>query len=218
VASLSSRLGQLALAFAGFGLASWLSVGCGGSPNAPAKNEPFYLHGGGKIDKNAGLEVYFPPLNQAQTVRIPKIVGVGIFNGDVRFGRPIDWYIRGADYTHEKRYISYQSPRQFLFSFYERLDSPEETWTDVLRRYEADVRAQGSEFLAARMPIATANTQGREYIIKTRVAGKPDYMGFSNEILIRSEHRIMMVQIAHGENFDAAQDEIVAALRSIIMY
>jgi hypothetical protein len=199
------------------GVLGALAAACGGTPTAPAQDDVFYLHGGA-IDKNYGWEVYFPPLNAQATPRTPRVVGVGVLNGDVRLGRPIDWYVRSADYTPERRYISYQSPRQFLFSIYERIDSPEETWTDVLRRYEEDVRGQGSQFLAARMPIATANTQGRAYILKTRMPAKPDFHNYAHEILIRSEHRLLLVQITHGENIESSADEMVTALKSIIAY
>jgi hypothetical protein len=206
----ATRVAAVALA-----LAAW---GCGGSPTAPQRDDVFYLHGGGVVDKNTSLEQYFPPLNQKETPRTPRIVGVGILNGDVRFGRPIDWYIRGADYSPEHRFISYQSPRQFLFTIIERVDSPEETWTDVLRRYEADVQQEGSQFLAARMPVGTANTQGRGYILKTRVPARPDFNGFTHEFLIRSEHRLLLVQVAHGDNIDAMADEIATAFKSIVAY
>jgi hypothetical protein len=194
------------------------AAGCGGSPTAPSRDEVFYLHGGGVIDKNAGWEVYFPPLNQPATPRMERIVGVGVLKGDVRFGRPIDWYISRADYSAERRYISYQSPRQFLFSIYERVDPVEDTWTDVLRRYEEEVKQQGSQFLAARMPIGTANAQGRGYILKTRVPARPDMNGYAHEFLIRSEHRVLLVQVTHGENIESMSDEITAAVKSLIVY
>jgi hypothetical protein len=195
------------------------AIGCGGSPSAPARDEVFYLHSGtGVIDKNYSWETYFKPLDQAQTERTPRIVGVGVMHGDVRLGRPIDWYIRAADYSPQHRFISYQSPRQFLFSIYERVDHPEDTWTEVLRRYEADVDAQGSQILAARMPFATANTQARVYTLKTRVPSRPDYQNFAHEVLIRGDHRLLLVQIVHGENVETISDEAVAALRSITVY
>jgi hypothetical protein len=199
-------------------VALW-ALGCGGSPTAPSRDEVFYLHSTtGIIDKNASWEVYFKPLDSPANERVPRVVGVGLMNGDVRMGRPTDWYIRAADYTAERRFISYQSPRQFLFSIYERVDSPEDTWTDVLRRYEADVDEQGSQILAARMPVATANTQGRSYLLKTRVAAKPEYQNYAHEILIRSDHRLLLVQIIHGESTEATADEMVAALKSITVY
>lgn len=196
-----------------------LSASCGGAPTAPAQDKVFYLHGGsGVVDKNAGWETYFKELDVAADDRLPRIVGVGVMNGDLRLGRPADWYVRAADYTPQHRFISYQSPRQFLFSIYERVDSPEETWPDVERRYEADVTQEGSQILAGRMPVATANMQGRAYILKTRVPSKPDLQNYSREVLIRGDHRQMLVQVIHGESVDTIEDEVTAVLRSITAY
>ena len=194
------------------------AAGCGGSPTAPAQDQNFYLHGGGVIDKNASYETYFKPLDLTATERTPRIVGVGVLNGDVRLGRPIDWNIRSADYTAQRRHISYQSPRQFLFTISERIDSPEETWTDVERRYEADVAAEGSQILSGRMPVATANTQGRAYLVKTNVPSRPTYQNYATEVLIRGDHRLMLVQVIHGENVESIEDEMNAVLKSITVY
>jgi hypothetical protein len=193
-------------------------VGCGGSPSAPRADEVFYLHGGGVIDRNFGWEVYFPKLDQAASARLPRIVGVGIFLGDVRLARPLDWSIRTADYTPQQRFISYQSPRQFIFSIYERVDPPEDPWPDVLKRYEAGVDEQGSDVLGSRLPVATANAQGRTYLLKTRVQAKPDYLGYAHEVLVRNDRRVLLVQIVHGENIEASADEMIAALKSITVY
>lgn len=193
-------------------------VGCGGSPTAPQQDEVFYLHGGGVIDKNASWEVYYPKLDRTQSARVPKMYGVGVLEGDVRFSRPSDWYIRSADYSPERRFISYQSPRQFLFSIYERVDPPDDTWPDVMRRYEDDLDQQGASVLAARMPIATANAQGRSYIVKTKVLGKPPYSAYAHEILVRSDQRVLLVQIVHREDIESIADEIAAAVGSMIVY
>ncbi|APR81443.1 Hypothetical protein A7982_06792 [Minicystis rosea] len=196
------------------------AAGCGGSPTAPAQDQVFYLHGGsGVIDRNYSWETYFKPLDQPAGERTPRIVGVGVLSGDVRIGRPIDWNVRSADLTPHHRFISYQSPRQFIFSIYERIDSPEDTWTDVERRYEADVAAQGSQILAGRMPVATANTQGRAYLIRTKVPAKPEYLNNAREVLIRGEHRLMLVQVVHtGDNVESIEDEIATVLKSITVY
>lgn len=203
---------------ASLALSCALALGCGGSPTAPQRDEVFYLHPTGIIDRNYSWETYFKPLDQAQNERLPRIVGVGVLSGDVRFGRPIDWYIRSADYTPQHRFISYQSPRQFLFSIFERVDHPEDSWTDVLRRYEADVDDQGSQILSGRAPFATANTQARSYVLKTRVPSRPEYQNFAHEVLIRSDHRLLLVQIVHGENVDPIEDEMIAAIKSMIVY
>jgi hypothetical protein len=193
-------------------------AGCGGSPTAPQRDDVFYMHGGGVIDKNRSYEVYFPRLNGDETDRLPKRVGVGVLEGDVRFARPIDWYVRDADDSPQQRFISYQSPRQFLFSIFERIDHPEDSWPDVLKRYERDLEEQGAQILAARMPVSTANAQARSYLIKTKVPAKPSYHSYAHEILVRSGRRVLLVQIVHGENIEAIEDEMAAAVRSILVY
>ena len=193
-------------------------VGCGGAPNAPARDQVFYLHGGGVIDSKYSWETYFKPLDLVAVERAPRMVGVGVLDGDVRLSRPLDWSIRSADYTPMHRFISYQSPRQFLFSIYERIDSPEDPWPDVLRRYEEDADAQGAQLLAARTPIATANTQGRSYLVKTRVPSRPDFEAYAHEILVRGDRRILLVQVVHGENTEPIADEVRTALQSLTVY
>jgi hypothetical protein len=195
------------------------AAGCGGSPSAPAQDQVFYLHGGGVVDKNYSWETYFKPLDLPPTERTPRVVGVGVLTGDVRLGRPIDWYVRSADLTPHHRFISYQSPRQFIFSIYERIDSPQDTWTDVERRYESDVTSQGSQIIAGRMPVGTANTQGRVYFLRTKVPAKPEYQNNSREVLIRGEHRLMLVQVVHtGESVEPIEDELATVLKSITVY
>lgn len=224
-ASESSRAGcdrslrtPLARAFLALAPALLLAgVGCGGSPTAPRQDEVFYLHGS-VINQDESWEVYFKPLDMEATPRVPRIVGVGLMRGDIRMGRPVDWYIRSADYTPGQRFISYQSPRQFIFSIFERVDHPEDPWVDVMRRYEDDLDDQGGTVLSGRVPVSTANAQGRSYFVKTVVAAKPPYQSFAHEILLRSDRRILLVQIVHSENIEAASDEMVAALQSMIVY
>ncbi|EYF03448.1 hypothetical protein [Chondromyces apiculatus] len=194
------------------------ATGCGGAPTAPKQDEVFYLHGAGIIDRNFSYETYFPPLDRALTERTPRMVGVGVLDGDVRLSRPIDWYVRSADYSPQSRFISYQSPRQFLFSIFERIDDPQDPWPDLLRRYEKDLTTQGAQIISGRTPISTANAQGRSYFVRTKVAAKPPYEAFAHEILVRSHHRILLVQVVHQQNIDASVDEMMSALGSMIVY
>jgi hypothetical protein len=144
------ELGLFLVALAG-------AVGCGGTPTAPSEDETFYLHQRGVIDKRYSWERYFPPLDRDATPLLQRRVGVALFDGTVRLSRPIDWYLRTADNTPSGRLISYQSPRQFLFSIYERTDPEGDTWTDVLKRYEDQVQKDGAKIVAGRIPVATAN-------------------------------------------------------------
>jgi hypothetical protein len=200
------------------GLVAQFAAGCGGSPTAPSRDEVFYLHGGGVIDQNKSWEVYFPALDRPKSERLPRYVGVGVLDGDVRLHRPVDWSIRDANYSPERRFISYQSPRQFIFSIYERVDPPQDTWTEVLRRYESDVEESGGTILSARMPTGTANAQGRTFLVKTMVAGRPPYEAYAHEVLIRSDRRVLLVQIVHDDDIESINDEMTEALQSMIVY
>ena len=192
------------------------SASCGGSPAAPQRDQVFYLHGtGGIVDKTFSWEMYLPKLDAAANSLVPKRIGVGVLDGDVQLSRPQDWSVRAADYSPERRFISYQSPRQFIFSIYERVDHPGDAWSEVLGRYEHDIEGQGAQVLAGRIPVATANTQGRSYWLKTRVSGKPDYQAFAHEIVARSDHRIVLVQVVHPEGVEPIADEVVAVLQSL---
>jgi len=196
-----------------------LALACGGSPTAPKDDDVFYLHGGGVIDKDRSWEVYFPKLDKDKSTTLPRQIGVGVLDGDVRFARPIDWTVRDADYTAEKRFISYQSPRQFSFSIFERVDPNREPWPDVLKRYEEETKGQGAVILATRQPVGTANSQGRAYLLRTTVKAKPKpFEAFSTEILVRSEERVLLVQVVHRGFIDPIGEEVANAISSMVVY
>lgn len=197
---------------------SAVGFGCGGSPTAPKGDETFYLHGGGVIDKNRSWEVYYPKLDRDASLRVPRMVGVAVMDGDVRFARPVDWTVRDADYTAEKRRISYQSPRQFTFSIYERVDPDRDTWTDVQRRYEEELKSQKTKVIAKRIPVGAANAQGRSYVVESTVRSRPDFQGVSTEILLRSSQRVLLVQIVHPGNLEPLADEVAAAISTMVVY
>ncbi len=193
-------------------------AGCGGSPTAPERDQTFYLHERGVIDKRYSWERYYPPLDHEEDKRLPRRVGVAVLEGAVRLSRPIDWYLRSADYTPERRFISWQSPRSFVFSIYEKTDPVRVTWDVLLNHYEESTKKNGSEILAARIPITTANAQGREYFIRTAIPARPDLDAFAHEIVVRSPERVLLVQVVHPDNADDAMGEIVDALRSMLVY
>ncbi|MEM1031862.1 MAG: hypothetical protein AAGN82_16045 [Myxococcota bacterium] len=194
------------------------TAACGGSPTAPERDEVYYLHERGVIDQRYSWERYFPPLDRDASPRLPRRVGVAVFDGDVRFSRPIDWYLRTADYTPESRQVSYQSPRQFVFNIYERVDPPRATWDDVLARYEDDVEKAGGEFLSRRIPTATANAQGRSYVVRTPLEAKPAFETYAHEVIVRNDKRIMLIQIIHGESLETSIDEMTQTLKSLRIY
>lgn len=192
--------------------------GCGGSPTAPDRDQVFYLHDRGVVDKRYSWERYFAPLDFEQTRVLPRRVGVAVLDGDVRLSRPVDWVLRSADYTPERRYISWQSPRSFVFTIYERTDPVRVTWDALLERYEESVVKNGSQILAGRIPFSTANAQGREYILKTAIPSRPDLESFAHEVVVRSDERVLLVQVVHGEHVEDAMTEIVDAVRSMLVY
>ncbi len=211
--NVSAALGVLV----GFSTSAGL-FGCGGSPTAPERDQTFYLHERGVIDKRYSWERYFAPLDQEESKKLPRRVGVAVLDGDVRLSRPVDWYLRTADYTPERRMISWQSPRSFVFTIYEKVDPVRVTWDALLERYEADALKNGSTILAGRIPFSTANSQGREYILKTAIAARPDLESFAHEIVVRSPNRVLLVQVVHGEHIEDSMDEIVDAVRSMLVY
>ncbi len=210
---IAAVLGAVASLSAGMGV-----VGCGGSPSAPERDQTFYLHDRGVIDKRYSWERYFAPLDHEETKTLPRRVGVAVLDGDVRLSRPADWYLRTADYTPERRMISWQSPRSFVFTIYEKIDPVGVTWDMLLDRYEANAAKNGSTIVAGRIPFSTANAQGREYILKTAIPARPDLESFAHEIVVRSSNRVLLVQVVHAERIDDAMDEIVDAARSMLVY
>lgn len=212
------RLSTRSIAVSTLLAAALLGAGCGGAPTAPGADDVFYLHGNGLVDKNKTWESYYPRFDAEKTARLPRLVGVGVLDGDVRFARPTDWNVRAADYTPEHRYISYQSPRQFTFSIYERIDASGETWPEVEKNYEKQTTEQGSNILASRLPVATANSQGRAYLIHTAVRAKPNFDGYATEILVRSGERVLLVQVIHRQEKATIMDELTAVLDTMVVY
>ncbi len=128
-----------------------------------------------------------------------------------------DWRIRRASLQPEKRFIEYVSPNEYLFAIYERVDSPVDPWKDVLERYENDAKAKGAELLGQRVPVATWNAQGREYIVRRTVKGqRAPYSHLSSEILVRGDHRIELVEIVHqGESIAPVGAELLRVMETL---
>jgi hypothetical protein len=194
-------------------------AGCAsGPPPIALENRTFYQYddqptGSGKNP----FERPYPPLDQKARPGLPEYIGVAVLGGTVRLSRPVGWKIRRASLNAEGRYIEYVSPEEFLFGVYERLDSPADPWRDVLQRYEEDAKAKGAELLGARIPVATWDTQGREYVVRRSVRGqRAPYANVSREILLRSNHRVELVELVHqGETPALITPEMLRVMETI---
>ncbi len=205
------------------GLAAALAIGCGGGndkapPVAATERQVFYKNDDLAMGTAAGAaEVPYPPLDQAARGGLPEYIGVAILGGTVHLSRPKNWTIRRTSSARERRFIEYDSPNAYIFAIYERTDSPVDSWRDVMDRYEDDAKSAGAELVAGRVPMATGNAQGRAYAMRRKIRGqKAPYTTFTREVLLRSEHRIDLVEIAHqGESLVGIGDEMLRVMETL---
>jgi hypothetical protein len=126
----------------------------------------------------------------------PEYVGVTVLRGGVHLSRPSDWHIREANNDPGRAFIQYISPRALSFALYERSDSPVDPWRDVMSRYEVDVSSVGAKITGRGVPVATWKGEGRAYSVERKVdSAKRAFVGYSREVLLRGEHRVVLVQI-----------------------
>jgi hypothetical protein len=201
------------------GAAAFAVSGCGSAPPPIAQvSGTFYQFD--EEPSSSGRNPFerpYPPLDLHARPGGMEYVGVSVLGGTVRLSRPTGWRIRRASLSPERRYIEYVSPEEFVFAIYERLDSPADPWLDVLGRYEEDAKAKGAELLGARIPVATWNTQGREYVVRRTVRGqRAPYASMSREILLRSDHRVDLVELVHqGETPTLITPELLRVMETI---
>jgi hypothetical protein len=193
-----------------------LLTGCASGPDPSAfKNKTFYEYGSGQ-DVGASRDVFekpYPPLD----IPDKNYTGVQVLTGVVRFSRPSNWVIRRASVQPEQRYIEYVAPSQVMVAIYERLESPEDPWRNILGRFETELKQDGGRVIGMPVPFASYNAQGREYVVERGVAApKMPFINRSREILLRSDHRIVLVQIVHqGDNPGHISAEVVPVLNSM---
>lgn len=188
-----------ALALAGLIVAAAASAtACSAAPEPAAfQNRTFYQYDDLSRELSP-FERRYPPLDHAEAPPNPQYIGVCIFEGAVCFPRPRNWIVRRGSVTAEKRFVEYVSPAEYIFAVYERIDAPSDPWREVLARYEEDQKVLGAQIVGGRIPIATANSQGRAYVLRRRMPGaKAPYENVSHEFLTRSDNRIALVQIVH---------------------
>ena len=214
-AALFGRLALLgAVLTSGAGL-----VGCGPSTPDPIafQNRTFYDYiFNGNLDASA-FEKPWKPWDLPEQKPNPQYKGVSILNEKVHISRPTNWVIRDASDASGRRYIEYVSPNAYVFTVYERIDRPGDLWRDIMNRYEEDVKDAGAQIVGSRIPMATYNAQGREFIIKRGVAAaKSPFVSVSREYLLRSENRVILVQVVHqGETLKPITEELWRVITSI---
>lgn len=181
---------------------------CGGPDPSAFKNKVFYEYGG--LGAAGGDITHFerphPPLDLA-----PTYIGVSILDDAVRMSRPRDWIIRQASLEPEKRFIQYVSPRELIFAIYERVESPSDPWRVVMGRYEAEVQKGGGQVMGKAVPAAVWTDQARAYTVRRDVAApKAPFTNYAREYLVRSAHRIVLVQVVHqGDTLESSTDELL---------
>jgi hypothetical protein len=175
------------------------AAACGHTRPDPVafENRVFYNWDDPNADP-APFEQRYPPLDLGEQAPNPEYIGVSVIGANIHLSRPKNWVIRTASNKPEERFIEYVSPNEYLFTIYERVDSPDDVWREVMDRYEQAVKADGAEMLGSRVPVSTWNAQGRAYVVRRQVkAAKAPFISVSREFLARSDHRIVLVQIVH---------------------
>jgi hypothetical protein len=199
------------------------ALACGGGPAPVAYENRVFYPGEDQAPASSGagaIERPYPPLDRNAQGELPAYSGVAILGGTVRFSRPASWKIRRASLAPGRRYVEYVSPNEYLFSIYERADfAPTDMWRDVLGQYEKDVKAKGGEILGERVPVATWNAQGREFIVKRTVKGqRAPYAHLSSEIMLRGDDRIELVQLVHqGESVAPIGAELLRVMETLTL-
>lgn len=208
--------GRLFAGLCAFGAAAGPTTGCSTGPEATAfQNKVFYEYDtlGNGADAR-GLEQPYPPLDQAEKTPLPEYMGISLMGGAVHLSRPRSWVIRAGSGRAERRYIEYVSPEEYMVAVYELVDSPEDTWLDVMTRYEEQADKAGADLLEKRVPIATYNAQGRAYVVRRPVAAaKGPIVNYSHEYILRSDRRIVLLQIIHH---DEKLDKLGTELRRVV--
>ena len=193
-------------------------MGCGAHTPDPIafQNRVFYNYDDPNADL-AAFEQRYPPLDLAEAAPNPEYIGVSVIGTNIHLSRPKNWVVRTASNQPQERYIEYVSPNEYVFSIYERIDSPTDVWREVMGRYEDSVKADNAELLGQRVPVSTWNAQGRAYVVRRQVkASKAPFISVSREYLARSDHRIVLVQILHQTaTLKPVSDELLRVIATL---
>ena len=207
-----TRLGPGGLAVALLALGA---SGCASAPEPVAfQNKVFYQYDTNGQSQLKTYEAHYPPLDKTKAAPLPEYMGVSVLGETVHLSRPRDWVIRAASSQLEHRYIEYVSPNEYMVAIYETVESPLDPWLEILTRYENQAKSAGADFLGQRIPMATVTSQGRGYLVRRPVAAaKAPLLNYANEYLIRSDNRIVLLQIVHHDRSLTPMD---AELRRVV--
>jgi hypothetical protein len=180
------------------GIPSLLAACGGGSGSRATVFDPTGAGLPVDITANPDVERPYTPLDGATTGQ-ERWIGVSVLRDTVRFSRPSRWTIRDASLEPGRSYVRYVSPDAYSFAIYERGDDSGKPWSEVYAHYEADVSGNGAKAIGQRVPVSTAINQGRAYTIDRKINSKVPVLSRSREILFRSDHSVVLVQIVTTE-------------------
>jgi hypothetical protein len=192
--------------------------GCSGAGETAAQNRVFYDWAVATSgDSKGDFEQLYPPLDLMPEPPLPEYIGVTVLRGGVHLSRPKDWLMRDADNTPGQAHVQYISPNAYSFALYERPESPDELWHEIMKRYEDDVQSLGAKVVGKRIPLAVHHGQGRAYTIQRTVeAPKRPLISGSREILLRSGHRVILAQIVfEGEDLEPVDQELLRVINTL---
>lgn len=197
-----------------------LTSGCGGGISSVAEqNKTFYAYDSASKDLVELFEQPFPQLDQHADGPKPEYHGVSVLAGHVHVSRPTEWVLRKASNEPGRRFVQYVSPKEYVFAVYEWPDHADAPWREVLARYEEAASASHAELLEQRIPMATWNAQARAFVVRRRIAAaKQPFVNTSLELLARSDHRVILVQIVHQrEDLSDLTGELLRVVDTLIV-
>jgi hypothetical protein len=187
-----------------------------GDPVVAQRNAVFYAWDSTGARSRTEHERPYPPLD-LKRAEGTGFTGVEVLEGAVRLSRPDNWVIRAASGAPSARYIQYVSPNEYVFSVYERRESPDALWPEVLARYEKDLADAKAQIVQKAVPVATWNAQGRAYLVSRKVpAAKGPFVNLSREVLARAQRRVVLVQVVHPTSgLEPLSDELSRVMETL---
>ncbi len=192
--------------------------GCGGPSEGATRNRTFYDWTVATGEAGAKeFEERYPPLDLAAAPPRPEYVGVTVLRRGIHLSKPKNWLLRDASNQPGQAYIGYVSPNAYSFAIYERPETVEDPWRDMLKRFEDDTQSVGAKLVGKRVPMATGIGQGRAYSVERSVeAAKKPLTSRSREYLVRGLSRVVLVQIVYeGDDSSQVDPELLRVIDTL---